>query len=64
MCNMCKEKYYIKTKQYLKPVLAPVTYVQELSDKLIDLTGEVYVFVPHKFCPFCGDEIKEVQDNG
>lgn len=64
MCNMCNTKFYIKTKQYLRPVLAPATREQELRDKLLELTGEVYVLVPHKFCPVCGCKVNEVQNDG
>lgn len=55
MCNMCKTKIYIKTVQCMKPLLAPLTPEQELRDKLLDMTGEVYLPVPVKYCPFCGE---------
>lgn len=54
MCRMCSTQLYIKTKQYTKPVMAPLTPTQELRDKLIDLTGEIYLPVSTKYCPFCG----------
>ena len=54
MCRMCNTKLYIKTKQLLRPVLAPLTPEQQLRDKLLDVTGEVYLPVPVKYCPFCG----------
>lgn len=56
MCNMCNETLYIKTKQLLRPVLAPLTHEQELRDRLLDMTGEVYLPVTVNYCPFCGEK--------
>lgn len=55
-CNYCKTPIYIKTVQYIKPLLAPLTYEQELRDKLIDLTGDVYLPLQNKYCPMCGEK--------
>ena len=57
MCNYCNAPIYIKTVQYTKPLLAPLTEVQALRDRLTDLTGEVYLEIPKKFCPVCGEKI-------
>lgn len=57
MCNYCNAPIYIKTVQYTKPLLAPLTEAQALRDRLIDLTGEVYVEIPKRFCPVCGEKI-------
>lgn len=54
MCNYCQTPIYIKTIQYCKSLLAPLTPEQELRDKLLDMTGEVYVNIPKKYCPYCG----------
>lgn len=56
MCNMCNATLYIKTKQMLRPVLAPLTPEQELRDRLLDMTGEAYLPVTVKYCPFCGEK--------
>ena len=53
MCNYCQTPIYIKTIQYCKSLLAPLTPEQELRDKLLDMTGEVYVNIPKSNCPFC-----------
>lgn len=62
MCNFCNVPIYHKTKQFTRPLLAPATREQKLRDALrdalIDLTGEVYLKLPHRFCPMCG-ELKE-----
>lgn len=65
MCNYCDIAIYVKIKQYAKPILAPITEVQELRDKLLDMTGELYVEFPKRYCPFCGKEInkKNMRDN-
>lgn len=57
MCNYCNAPIYIKTVQYTRPLLAPLTEVQALRDRLTDLTGEVYLEIPKKFCPVCGEKI-------
>lgn len=59
MCNFCNVPIYHKTKQFTRPLLAPATREQELRDALLDLTGEVYLKLPHRFCPMCGEELKE-----
>ena len=55
-CNFCNDELYIKTVQYIKPLLAPLTRAEELRQQLQDLTGEVYVRLPNKFCPICGEK--------
>lgn len=55
-CIFCNDELYIKTVQYTKPLLAPLTRAEELRQQLQDLTGEVYVRLPNKFCPMCGEK--------
>lgn len=55
-CNFCNAEIYIKTIQYVKPILAPLTREEELRQQLLDLTGEVYLPLPNKFCPMCGEK--------
>ena len=62
-CKFCRAKLYFKTTQYARPLLAPLTEVQALRDKLLDLTGEVYVEIDADFCPMCGRNLKG-EDNG
>lgn len=57
-CKFCGAKLYFKTTQYARPLLAPLTEVQALKDKLLDLTGEVYVEIEADFCPMCGRPLK------
>ncbi len=66
MCDKCKTPIYVKVKQYYKPLLAPLTIEQELRDRLIDMTGEVYVKVTTRYCPFCGEKIacESEEDDG
>ena len=53
-CGLCTATVYIKVRRNMKPVLAPITYEQELRDKLLDITGEEYVALSGGFCPGCG----------
>jgi hypothetical protein len=48
---------YIKTIQYTKPFLAPLTRAEELRQQLQDLTGEVYLQIPSEYCAMCGEKI-------
>lgn len=57
-CNYCNVPIYIKAMQYAKPLLAPATEAEALRQRLQDITGEVYVMVTKKYCPFCGAELK------
>jgi hypothetical protein len=57
-CNFCNNDIYIKTIMYTKSsILAPNTRAEELKQQLEDLTGEVYLQLPNKFCPMCGGRI-------
>lgn len=60
-CNFCNVPVYMKAVQYAKPLLAPATEVEALRQKLQDMTGEVYVKLPKRYCPMCG-ELKGVQN--
>lgn len=55
MCDFCKKTFYVKTIQYAKPLLAPLTPEEELRHKLLELTGEVYIPLPNQYCPMCGE---------
>lgn len=59
MCNYCNAPIYIKTVQYAKSLIAPMTEEQALRDRLLDLTGEIYIEIPKRFCPICGKEVGE-----
>ena len=56
-CNFCKADLYVKTIQYTKPLLAPLTKADELRYQLQDLTGEVYLQLPNEYCAMCGEKI-------
>lgn len=59
MCNYCNAEYYIKVQKFAKSFSTPLTRVGELRQQLEDLTGECYIPVSNKYCPFCGEEIKK-----
>lgn len=59
-CKFCGVKLYFRTTQYTRPMLAPLTEAQALRDKLLDLTGEVYVEVDSVFCPMCGRKLTAI----
>ena len=58
-CNYCKVPVYVKTIQYTAPVLTPMTRVEEIRQQLYNLTGEVYLEFPKRFCPMCGKELPQ-----
>ena len=57
-CNYCNADIYIKTILYAKPLLTPATEVEALRQKIQEKTGEVYVMIPKRYCPMCGEELK------
>lgn len=63
-CNFCKADLYIKTVQYTKPLLAPMTRTEELRQELFDLTGEVYLQIQNEYCPMCGEKITRTPKEG
>lgn len=58
-CPDCKGEVFAKRRQYMRPVMEPLTPEQALMDKLTELTGIVYVKVKNEFCPFCGRPLTE-----
>lgn len=56
--NCCSTKIYIKTMRYTRPNLAPLTIAEEVRQSLIDLTGEEFVQIDAKYCPFCGKKLE------
>ena len=58
-CEYCKVPVYVKTIKYAAPVLAPMTRVEEIRQQLYNLTGEVYLELPKRFCPMCGKELPQ-----
>lgn len=58
-CNFCNETIYVKTIRHTMPLLAPLTEVEELEHKLLNLTGEQFIPLPQKFCPVCGERIEQ-----
>ena len=56
--NCCSTKIYIKTIRYTKPNLAPLTRAEEVRQKLIEMTGEDFVEIEAKYCPFCGKKLE------
>lgn len=53
-CRYCGVPIYVKTVQYTAPLLAPLTRVEELRQELTNITGEVYLQLPYRYCPMCG----------
>ena len=62
-CNFCKSNLYVKTVQYTKPLLVPLTRADELRQQLLDLTGEVYLLIPNEYCAMCGEKITRTPQN-
>lgn len=58
-CEYCNKPIYIKAKVYTRSIFTPLTLEGELRDKLTEMTGEDYFFLPHNFCPICGKKLKE-----
>ncbi len=54
-CSHCNIPIYIKTVQHTAPMAAPLTAAEALRQKLTDMTGEVYLQLPKRYCPICGE---------
>lgn len=59
MCDFCNVKIYVQVKRYLKPILAPLTEVEQLEYELINKIGLKYIQIPNKYCPMCGRKLAE-----
>lgn len=57
MCEYCNVKVYVKTQKIMKNLLAPLTHAEELRQELEDKTGEMYLELPHNYCPMCGRKL-------
>ena len=53
MCDFCNVKIYVQVKRYLKPILAPLTEVEQLEYELINKTGIQYIQILNNYCPIC-----------
>lgn len=58
-CPDCKGEVFAKRRQYMRPVMEPLTPEQALMDKLTELTGIVYAKVKNEFCHTCGRPLTE-----
>lgn len=63
-CRYCNAKLFIKTVQYGKPLLAPLTKAEELRQQLQDITGEVYLELPNIYCAVCGEDLRALKERG
>ena len=61
-CKFCNTPLYIKVVQYAAPMLAPLTEVGELRQRLESLTGERYAELPKIYCPVCGEKVGSAND--
>jgi len=59
MCELCDVPIYVKTQKVMKSALAPLTYTEELRQELEDITGEMYLEFPKRYCPHCGKFLGE-----
>lgn len=54
MCEFCNAKIYVQVERYSKPILAPLTEIEQLEHEIINKTGIKYIQIPNKYCPMCG----------
>lgn len=59
MCEYCNVKIYVQVERYSKPILAPLTEVEQLVHDLINKTGVQYMQIPNSYCPMCGRRLEE-----
>lgn len=56
-CKFCKTKVFVQVERLSKPLLAPLTEVQQLKDELINKTGIEYIQIKNNYCPMCGRKL-------
>lgn len=61
MCEFCNTKFYVQVERYSKPILAPLTEVEELECELINKTGFQYMQIQNNYCPLCRKEAGRVK---
>lgn len=59
MCEYCNATYYVEVQQLAKPLLAPLTHIEEIRQELINITGINYLRIKAKYCPMCGRRLGE-----
>lgn len=57
MCEYCNAIYYVEVQQLAKPLLAPLTHVEEIRQELINITGINYLRIKANYCPMCGRKL-------
>ena len=62
MCEFCNTKFYVQVERYSKPILAPLTEVEELECELINKTGFQYMQIQNNYCPLCRKEAGRVNE--
>ena len=63
MCEYCNVKYYVQIERFTKPLLAPLTHIEELQNELVDLTGIDYLQIQVNYCPMCGRRLEDGRTN-
>lgn len=61
MCEYCNATYYVEVQQLAKPLLAPLTHIEEIRQELINITGINYLRIKAKYCPMCRKEAGRVK---
>lgn len=66
--SVCKcvyggSRFYVKIREIMRPILAPLTPEEELEQRLWDKTGWRYVQVDNDYCPICGGRVSHQTDN-
>ena len=61
MCEYCSLKIYVQIERYSRPILAPLTEVEQLEYELINKTGIQYIQIPNNYCPMCRKEAGRVK---
>jgi len=57
-CKFCDTKVFAKVRRYMRPILAPLTPEEAISQELTEKTGWEFIQIDNRFCPMCGKELK------
>ena len=57
-CSFCGTPIFAYVRQYMRPVMAPMTRAGELYNEAQNITGMAYVRIPARYCPICGQKLE------
>lgn len=58
MCEYCNTPIYVTDKKLVADRLAAKTIEEEVWQKVLEMSGYLYVKLENLYCPFCGERVR------